>query len=139
MNLREDVVHEELPDWVSKLTTNMERNFAKTGPRSPRALDKAVHTANSGRIYVEQLHLHPVRLGLTFTQEWIDLNAGADTVMVFQFIRGMVRTRIFLWKRELVLKARFLTAPFLFQIYRTAGLNCQRTSRLHLVRCWSRI
>lgn len=90
-NLREDVVHEEPPNWASKLTTKMERSFAKTDRRTPRDLEKIIHTANSGRIYVEQLHLHPVRLGLTFTQEWIDLNADSDTMMVFQFIRGMVR------------------------------------------------
>jgi len=76
---------------VSKLTMNMEHSFAKTDRRTPQDLEKIIHTANSGRIYVEQLHLHPVRLGLTFTQEWIDMNAGSDTMMIFQFIRGMVR------------------------------------------------
>jgi hypothetical protein len=91
INLREDAVQEEPPNWVSKLTTTMERSFAKTDRRTPRDLEKIIHTANSGRIYVEQLHLHPVRLELTFTQEWMDVNSDADTMMVFQFIRGMVR------------------------------------------------
>lgn len=96
LNLREDRVQDEPPNWVSKLTTNMEHNYAKTDRRTPRDLEKIIHTANSGRIYVEQLHLHPVRLQLTFTQEWIDLrlhDANSDTMMVFQFIRGMVRSR----------------------------------------------
>lgn len=70
----------------------MEQSFAKADRRTPRDLEKMIHMANSGRIYFEQLHLHPVRLGLTFTQEWIDMNGGSDTVMIFQFIRGMVRS-----------------------------------------------
>ena len=91
--MREDLVHEEPPNWVSKLTTNMERSFAKSDRRTPRDLEKFIHTANSGRIYFEQLHLHPVRLELTFTQEWMDVNSDSDTMMVFQFIRGMVRSK----------------------------------------------
>lgn len=90
MILREEA-SEESPDWVGSLTSKMERSFARADRRTPRDLEKMIHMANSGRIYFEQLHLHPVRLGLTFTQEWMDLNGGSNTVMVFQFIRGMVR------------------------------------------------
>lgn len=51
--------------------------------------ERIIHTANSGRFYFEQLHLHPVRIALTFTQEWMEQNEGNESLMVFQFIRGM--------------------------------------------------
>lgn len=69
----------------------MGRKFTKPDRDEPKEIEKLIHTANSGRIYFEQLHLHPVKLGLTFTQEWMEWNPGAETMMVFQFIRGMVR------------------------------------------------
>jgi hypothetical protein len=71
------------------LTGSMGRKFAKPDRDAPREIEKMIHTANSGRIYFEQLHLHPVRLGLTFTQEWMD-GTGSERLMIFQFIRGMV-------------------------------------------------
>ena len=77
-------------DWVSKLAERMELDFSRPDNRAPKEIEKMIHLANSGRIYFEQLHLHPVRIGLTFTQEWMDWNAGAEEVMLFQFIRGMV-------------------------------------------------
>jgi hypothetical protein len=83
--------NEEPPDWVSKLTESMCRDFASPDRQAPREIERTIHNANSGRIYFEQLHLHPVRLGLTFTQEWMEWNPGAEAMMVFQFIRGMVR------------------------------------------------
>ena len=67
----------------------MERKFAKPDRRAPRDIEKMILTANSGRIYFEQLHLHPIRLAFTFTQEWMELNQGTESLMVLQFIRGM--------------------------------------------------
>jgi hypothetical protein len=67
----------------------MGRKFAKPDRRAPRDIEQMIHTANSGRIYFEQLHLHPVRLAFTFTQEWMELNQETESLMVFQFIRGM--------------------------------------------------
>jgi hypothetical protein len=84
---KEEIV--EPRDWVSKLTAGMGRKFAQPDRHAPRDIEKTIHTANSGRIYFEQLHLHPVRLGLTFTQEWMEWSPGTETMMVFQFIRGM--------------------------------------------------
>jgi hypothetical protein len=95
MLILKEETREESPDWIVTLTTTMARCFANANRRNPRDLEKMTLTANSGRIYFEQLHLHPVRLGLTFTQEWMDSIGGSDTVMVFQFIRGMVRFRVF--------------------------------------------
>ena len=77
-------------DWVSKLAEAMDRKFTHPDHRAPKEIEKMIHLANSGRIYFEQLHLHPVRIGLTFTQEWMEWNTGAEAVMLFQFIRGMV-------------------------------------------------
>jgi hypothetical protein len=56
--------NEEPPDWVFNLTASMGRKFATPDRRAPRDIEKMIHTANSGRIYFEQLHLHPVRLSL---------------------------------------------------------------------------
>ena len=82
----------EPPDWVSKLTSSMGRNFATPDRQAPRIIERTIHNANSGRIYFEQLHLHPVRLGLTFTQEWMEWDqSDSEAMMLFQFIRGMVR------------------------------------------------
>jgi hypothetical protein len=67
----------------------MARKYSRPDRRAPRDIEMMVQTANSGRIYFEQLHLHPVRIGLTFTQEWVELNQGTESLMVFQFIRGM--------------------------------------------------
>ncbi len=80
---------EATPDFVSDLTIGMARKYACPDRRAPRDIDMMVQTANSGRIYFEQLHLHPVRIALTFTQEWVDLDQGIESLMVFQFIRGM--------------------------------------------------
>lgn len=87
-------VLDESPNWVATLTAKMARNFSRINRRVPIYLENVTLTANSGRIYFEQLHLHPVRLVLTFTQEWLDHLEASDTVLVFQFIRGMVRLSI---------------------------------------------
>jgi hypothetical protein len=89
MMLQEAAGDESL-DWVAAVTASMASSFARADGRKARGLESKAHMANSGRIYFEQLHLHPVRLGFTFTQEWMDSVDGSDTAMVFQFIRGMV-------------------------------------------------
>jgi hypothetical protein len=66
----------------------MANKFAKPDRRAPRDIEQMIYSANSGRIYFEQLHLHPVRVSLTFTQEWMEWNPGTGG-MIFQFIRGM--------------------------------------------------
>jgi hypothetical protein len=115
---------ERHPDWVTKLANDMQSNFGSPDQRTSRAIEKMVLTANSGRIYVEQLYLHPVRLSLTFTQEWMDWNQSADTVMIFQFIRGMVRFVAF--DKE---------CPYISNIF--IGVDCKCTSCFHFVFCWT--
>jgi len=63
--------------------------YARPDRRAPQGIEIMVQTANSGRIYFEQLQLHPVRIALTFTQEGLDLEQGIESLMVFHFIRGM--------------------------------------------------
>jgi hypothetical protein len=77
------------PDFVSDLTIGMAMMNTRPDRRAPHGIEMTVHTANSGRIYLEQLHLHPVRIALIFTQEGLDLEQGIESLMVFQFIRGM--------------------------------------------------
>lgn len=89
MRSKEESTSEEVPDFVSDLTIGMAMKYARPDRRAPRDIEMMVQTANSGRIYFEQLHLHPVRIALTFTQEWVDLDQGTESLMVFQFIRGM--------------------------------------------------
>lgn len=48
-----------------------------------------VQGANSGRIYLEELHLHPLRFYLTFTQEGLEWNPVTEGLVIFQLIRGM--------------------------------------------------
>ncbi|KAL3925552.1 MAG: hypothetical protein SGILL_000326 [Bacillariaceae sp.] len=80
---------EEAPDYVSDLTSAMVTKFSQVNRFSPADFSLTTHSANAGRFYFEQLHLHPIRISLTFTQEWMELNQGNESVMVFQFIRGM--------------------------------------------------
>jgi hypothetical protein len=80
---------DETPDFVSDLTIWMAMMHARPDRRPPQGIEIMVQTANSGRIYFEQLQLHPVRIALTFTQEGLDLEQGIESLMVFQFIRGM--------------------------------------------------
>mmetsp|Transcript_33144 Transcript_33144/g.80170 ORF Transcript_33144/g.80170 Transcript_33144/m.80170 type:complete len:839 (+) Transcript_33144:1-2517(+) len=76
-------------NWTSTLTSKMRTRYSNPSrlPRAPR--DVHTHTANSGRVYLEKLHLHPLRLSLTFTQEGLEWNPVTEGLMVFQLIRGM--------------------------------------------------
>jgi Vacuolar-sorting-associated 13 protein C-terminal len=82
-------VRQEDSDWVSRLTTSITRSFADPNQKAPRSVENLGQAANAGRIYFEQLYLHPVRLSLTFTQEWMEWNPVSEGMMLFQFIRGM--------------------------------------------------
>jgi Vacuolar-sorting-associated 13 protein C-terminal/SHR-binding domain of vacuolar-sorting associated protein 13 len=81
--------HQDPKAWITDVTQKMEV-FHQRGIESTSAdVDAIASTANRSRIYIEQLHLHPVRIGLTFTQEWMEWSSGAEGMMIFQFIRGM--------------------------------------------------
>lgn len=76
-------------NWTTNLTTKMRTRCSDHSrlPRVPR--DVNVHDANSGRIYLEELHLHPLRFYLTFTQEGLEWNPVTEGLVIFQLIRGM--------------------------------------------------
>jgi len=79
---------DEAPDFVSDLTIGM-MGYSLSDRCTPADIEAIIHSANSGRFYFEQLHLHPLRISLTFSQEWMEFNQGNEVVMLFQFIRGM--------------------------------------------------
>eukprot|EP00934_Nitzschia_sp_Nitz4_P006272 Nitzschia sp. Nitz4//scaffold62_size106224//52646//63438//NITZ4_004359-RA/size106224-processed-gene-0.169-mRNA-1//-1//CDS//3329555865//6262//frame0 len=85
----DDDASEDVPEFVTDLTVNMAMKYSRPDRRAPRDIEMMVQSANSGRVYLEQLHLHPVKIALTFTQEWTELGQGTESMMVFQFIRGM--------------------------------------------------
>jgi hypothetical protein len=124
----QEQTREENPEWIVALTLKMAQCFAKANRRCPRNLEEMTLTANSGRIYFEQLHLHPVRLGLTFTQEWMDSSGGSDNVMVFQFIRGMVSVK----------KIVFLAVSFQTNIF-ASGINSKCPTCFHVICCGTRV
>jgi hypothetical protein len=81
--------------WVERVTTDMEILTKSQIQVAPKDIQSTIHSANSGRLYFEQLHLHPVRLSFTFTQEWMEWNPSSQSTMVVQFMRGMVRSFFF--------------------------------------------
>jgi hypothetical protein len=88
LTVLKDDENKERADWVARLAESLEQN---SDHRAPKGVEKMIHLANSGRIYFEQLYLHPVRISLTFTQEWTEeWSLGGESMMLFQFIRGMV-------------------------------------------------
>lgn len=80
----------DIETWITALTLKMSSNYSQErSRRAPRDVEKMVHSANSSRLYIENLQLHPIRLSLTFTQEWLDSNpAATEGLIIFQFIRG---------------------------------------------------
>jgi hypothetical protein len=78
---------DDAPDFVSELTIGMVKYS-----QSDRCIPADVESMNSsvsGRFYFEQLHLHPLRLTLTFSQESMEFDQSNEVAMLFQFIRGM--------------------------------------------------
>jgi hypothetical protein len=111
------------------MTTSMAKKFATPDRRAPRDIEQIIQSANSGRIYFEQLHLHPVRLGLTFSQEWIERNPAVESMMMFQFIRGMVRRK----------NSLCMTGMLLFLLPVFSGLDRRCTAYIYFIYGWSRI
>ena len=91
---RKEEEYKEPSDWVAKLTKEMEVVGIAKNQAAPDSIQSTIQSANSGRIYFEQLHLHPVRLSFTFTQEWMEWNPASQSTMLVQFIRGMVRALV---------------------------------------------
>lgn len=81
--------HQDPKNWIVGITSRMSQVYRRGNDCTASDVDAIASTANWGRIYIEQLHLHPVRIGLTFTQEWMEWTPGSEAMMIFQFIRGM--------------------------------------------------
>ena len=77
-------------EWLSSVTTSMATNSSESY-RSHRSNEEVTFTSNSDRIYFEQLHIHPFRLSLTFSQEWMEWGQATDGLVIFQFIRSLAR------------------------------------------------
>jgi hypothetical protein len=74
-------------NWSTSLTSKM--RLHSNPSRLPRMPNVNVNDANTGRIYLEELHLHPIQLYLTFTQERLEWNPVTEGLVIFQLIRGM--------------------------------------------------
>lgn len=76
-------------NWTSSLTSKMRARYSEPSRRLQVQREVNVQGANSGRIYLEELHLHPLRFYLTFTQEGLEWNPVTEGLVIFQLIRGM--------------------------------------------------
>lgn len=74
-------------NWPTTLTSKM--RLYSNPSRLPRMPNVNGNDANTGRIYLEELHLHPIQLYLTFTQEGLEWNPVTEGLVIFQLIRGM--------------------------------------------------
>jgi hypothetical protein len=74
--------------WITSLTLKMSSYYSKRSRKAPRNVEQMIHSANSLRVYIENLALHPIRINLTFTQEWLPNAAAADGLIIFQLVRG---------------------------------------------------
>jgi len=90
LTVRKEEDYKEPSEWVAKVIREMEGVSTSKNQAGPEMIKSTIRSANSGRIYFEQLHLHPVRLSFTFTQEWMEWNPASQSMMLVQFMRGMV-------------------------------------------------
>jgi len=69
--------------WITSLTTDMAdaSKYTRLNDTASAKIDKKMYLANSGRIYFEQLHLHPLRISLTFTQGWYSTSSVTETTL----------------------------------------------------------
>ena len=84
---REDNINEE---WIAALTSKLSARYSRVRVKASHEIEKMAYTANTGRIYLEHLHIHPIRFFLTFTQQEVeDVDPDAEEFIAIQFIREM--------------------------------------------------
>lgn len=83
---REDNINE---DWIAALTTKLSARYSRISVKASHEVEKMAYTANTGRIYLEHLHIHPVRFFLTYTQQEVGVDPVAEDFIAIQFIRDM--------------------------------------------------
>ena len=128
---RKEEKYKNSSDWVEKLTRDMEMINRTKSQTAPEAIQGTIHSANSGRIYFEQLHLHPVRLSFTFTQEWMEWNPSPRSMMIVQFIRGMVSAQDVLDPLETVVFQSLISSE-------NTGIDSKRPAYFYVLRRESR-
>ena len=67
--------------WVLDYTEQISEDYKSAG------LTCSDYTINTDRLYIEQLHLHPVRISLTFTQEWNVDHSNSEGPALLHYIR----------------------------------------------------
>ena len=84
---REDNIDEK---WILTLTSKLSTRYSYVRVKASHEIEKIAYTANTGRIYFEHLHIHPIRFFLTFTQQDVG-NAEIDIedFIAVQFLREM--------------------------------------------------
>ena len=86
---RNEAIHDSRK-YIKKLTAKISSTFVNMNARkASRNIGEIALSANSGRVYIQHLLLHPIRISLTFTQESIEWNSVTEGLMVFQLIRAM--------------------------------------------------
>jgi len=84
---REDQIDEK---WTVALTSKLSARYSHVRVKASQEIEKMAYTANTGRIYLEHLHIHPTRFYLTFSQQEVeDKDSFSDDVIAIQFIREM--------------------------------------------------
>ena len=87
-------VREEQGDpesFIDELTSIMSKRFSSLDGMVPLDLEESGTLSTSGRIYIERLNLHPIRIFLTFSQQLVgeNWNSASQGLIVFQIIRGL--------------------------------------------------
>ena len=78
-------------NWIAALTKKLSTRYSRVRVKASHEIEKMAYTANTGRLYIEHLHIHPIRFYLTFTQQDVDI-ISSDAVsedFTAQFIRDM--------------------------------------------------
>jgi hypothetical protein len=76
--------------WTVALTSKLSARYSRVRVKASHEIEKMAYTANTGRIYLEHLHIHPTRFYLTFTQQEVeDTDSVSEDFIAIQFIREM--------------------------------------------------
>eukprot|EP00814_Leptocylindrus_danicus_P006792 CAMPEP_0116043306 /NCGR_PEP_ID=MMETSP0321-20121206/26276_1 /TAXON_ID=163516 /ORGANISM="Leptocylindrus danicus var. danicus, Strain B650" /LENGTH=781 /DNA_ID=CAMNT_0003524087 /DNA_START=220 /DNA_END=2562 /DNA_ORIENTATION=- len=90
LRIASEVKNEAVQDpRSSKLISKMASKYSNPNlTKASRNVEQIALSANSGRVYFEHLLLHPIRLSLTFTQEFTEWNSVTEGLIIFQIIRA---------------------------------------------------
>ena len=72
-------------NWINDLTENMAQK--KEVGRKDITKDSSLYKPKSDRIYCEQLHLHPIRVSVTFSQQWNVLDTDSASPAILEYIK----------------------------------------------------